>query len=269
MLLNKTKTAMRVLREKGLGSVVNLLKHNLGLSKHIDESGVIYDYFKSLGFTGTLIDVGAHLGYGLKPFASDGWKVFAFEPDPDNREQLMKLASNFSSVNLDTRALSDVPAKQVSFYKSNESDGVSGLQAFLPSHKSQYLVDVTTLADVIAEKSITAIDFLKIDTEGFDLLVLKGMNWEKIQPRLILCEFEDSKTLPLGYSYHDMAHYIVEQGYKVIVSEWKPIKRYGEKHAWRGFYTYPHQLKVDRAWGNLIACRDDEDFQALSTFLKV
>ena len=146
---------------------------------------------------------------------------------------------------------------------------MSGLQAFLPSHKSQYLVDVTPLADVIAEKSITAIDFLKIVTEGFDLLVLKGMNWEKIQPRLILCEFEDSKTLPLGYSYHDMAHYIVEQGYKVIVSEWKPIKRYGEKHAWRGFYTYPHQLKADRAWGNLIASRDEEDFQAFSTFLKV
>jgi len=100
-------------------------------------------------------------------------------------------------------------------------------------------------------------------------MVLKGIPWESLRPRLILCEFEDKKTLPLGYSYHDLAKYLLERGYHLIVSEWKPIKRYGEKHDWRGFYPYPHKLQTPKAWGNLIAARDKADYESLSQFIKV
>ena len=268
MLIKKSKTALRVLREKGLGSVWSLLKHHLGMAKSVNEGEVVYHFFKAINFVGVMVDIGAHHGFELEPFANDGWSVFAFEPDPDNLKHLDELADKYRSVTVDPRAVSDQSASQVSFYKSSVSDGVSGLQAFLPSHKESYLVDVCTLREFIDEKDIQAIDFLKIDTEGFDLMVLKGMAWERINPRIILCEFEDAKTTPLGYTYHDMAKYLFEKGYQVIVSEWKPIRHYGDKHDWRGFYPYPHEHHTKKAWGNLIALRDESDYQALWAMLK-
>ena len=42
-----------------------------------------------------------------------------------------------------------------------------------------------------------------------------------------------------GIPYHAADNYIkrlIDKGYKVIVSEWKPIRRYGDKHDWHGFY---------------------------------
>jgi len=89
------------------------------------------------------------------------------------------------------------------------------------------------------------------------------VGWEKIKPRVILCEFEDAKTQKLGYSYTTMADYLVGKGYHVLVSEWRPIVKYGEQHSWRGYYTYPHKLHDDKAWGNLISTNDDEIFQKL------
>lgn len=269
MILKKAKTAFRVLREKGLASVLNLLKHHFRLAKHVDEGALIFDYFKSISFKGIMVDIGAHHGFETLPFANEGWNVFAFEPDPDNRAELMQVTKNLSSVHVDARAVSDKTVSQVAFYKSCESDGISGLQAFLPSHEAVFHVDVITLADFILEKDIERIDFLKIDTEGFDKMVLDGVPWQTLRPRLILCEFEDKKTAPLGYTYQDLIHTLIEKGYSVIVSEWKPIKRYGEMHDWLGFYPYPHEVMSPKAWGNLIATRDKADYDSLIKFLQV
>src|SRR3546814_14166191 len=65
-----------------------------------------------------------------------------------------------------------------------------------------------------------------------------------------LCEFEDVKTVPLGYTYHDMAGFPLEQGYRVYVSEWHPIVRYGIRHDWRRLVPYPCELSDPSAWGN-------------------
>ena len=37
-----------------------------------------------------MLDVGAHHGHSLEPFARDGWEVLSFEPDPNNRAILQK-----------------------------------------------------------------------------------------------------------------------------------------------------------------------------------
>jgi hypothetical protein len=148
---------------------------------------------------------------------------------------------------------------------------VSGLSAFLPSHKASQSVTLVTLAQFIKEKKIKGktIDFLKTDTEGFDLMALKGYPWEESLPRLILCEFEDSKTLPLGYDFHALAGFLVEKGYKLVISEWHPVKHYGSPHDWNRFATYPCTLVVPQAWGNILAVRDDELYQSLLTLCKI
>ena len=62
--------------------------------------------------------------------------------------------------------------------------------------------------------------------------------------------------MPLGYDFHDLATYLQDQGYELIVSEWFPMVEYGMKHKWRQFENYPCELKDQKAWGNIIAVKD-------------
>jgi FkbM family methyltransferase len=242
------------------------------MQAHLDETSIIAEILRSSkGSTHTMIDVGAHFGSSLAPFLNKGWKIFAFEPDKKNRQKLLdRLAKhkNSSLVKVDTSAVSNENRKGVAFFSSEESTGVSGLSAFLPSHESKQFVDTITLSEVLAGESLTTIDFLKIDTEGHDLFVLKGYPWERGKPAVIECEFEDSKTVPSGYTFHDLARYLVEKGYRVYVSEWHPIIRYGIQHDWRQLMRYPCELADPKGWGNLLAFRDPIDEQMLVTAVK-
>jgi len=227
-----------------------------------DETDCIAKLYLSVLKGSVMIDVGAHFGSSLALFLDRDWKVFAFEPDEKNRKKLLKFLSkhrNSSLVKLDDRAVSNKSCKDITFYCSEESTGVSGLSAFLPTHKAKQIVDTTTLSEALGPEKIQAIDFLKIDTEGYDLFVLQGFPWERFKPAVIECEFEDTKTVPLGYTFHDLAKFLLEKGYQVYVSEWHPIVRYGIRHNWKCLLKYPCELTNEKAWGNLMAFRDQMD----------
>jgi hypothetical protein len=68
-----------------------------------------------------------------------------------------------------------------------------------------------------------------------------------------MCEFEDRKTVPLGYDYDDLATYLIKLGYVVFTSEWYPVVEYGRRHRWRSMRRYPVPLDDERGWGNLLA----------------
>jgi len=214
----------------------------------MNESKYCFDLFKKKG---TMIDVGAHWGTSLVPFV--GWEIYAFEPDPTNRAELKR---RFKDIFIDARAVSDKPATNVTLYKSQQSTGISSLSPFHESHYAAIGVDVITLTEFIREQKIKKVDFLKIDTEGYDFFVLQGYPWKKA-PQVILCEFENSKTEPLGYSFDDMAKFLISKGYKLKISEWYPVKAYGTAHEWKRLVDYPCELD-DKAWGNIIALKSTE-----------
>ncbi len=204
-----------------------------------------------------LFDVGAHFGSFSKPFAEKNWKIHAFEPDPDNRVKLETWAHEFPGLMINPNAVADKPAAGAKFFKSDESTGISSLSSFTDGHFEGPLVDIITLKEYCLGHLIEDIDLLKVDTEGHDLFVLKGFPWEKIKPKVVMTEFENKKTVPLGYRYEDLAQYLVAQGYSVFVSEWKPIVRYGIQHDWNRCFMYPGPLETEDAWGNFIALRND------------
>lgn len=207
---------------------------------------------------GMMIDVGAHYGSELAPYAWWGWEVLAFEPDPANRAVLERKAFG-PRVTIIPCAVGEKPATDVPFFSSDESAGISSLSAFRPTHREAAKVSIVTLRDVLAERGINTVRFLKIDTEGHDLFVLKGFPWERLKPDVVFCEFEDGKTLPLGYSFRTLGDFLAQQGYRVLMSEWHPIERYGIAHSWRRLAAYPTDLADPRGWGNFIAFRADLD----------
>jgi len=244
------------------------LKSFFGMD-NFEEVNIIFQLFnKTSDKHGTMIDVGAHQGSSLLNFAFDGWKVFAFEPDVENRKILTELYGEFPLLSIDKRAVSNKNEKYVQFYNSDVSTGISGLSSFHTSHKESQLIETITLRTFIASSDITSVDFLKIDTEGFDLMVLKGVPWESLKPFVILCEFEDRKTVPLGYIFHELARYLTDKGYHLLISEWYPVVEYGLTHKWRCFAKYPCELIDKRATGNIIAVEDSSVFYDLLSIAK-
>mgnify|MGYP005842235629 CR=1 FL=1 len=238
---------------------------------HWDETKGIAELFSENLNGSVMIDVGAHVGTALAPFLEMGWRIFAFEPDNKNRSKLLERLSKHKHkdfVTLDTRCVSNKSQKGVCFFTSEESTGISGLSAFHETHHESQKVDITTLTEFFQDKSMPDVDFLKIDTEGHDMFVLQGYPWESGKPAVIECEFEDLKTVPLGYTFHDLACFLVEKGYNVYVSEWHPIIRYGIPHDWQQLMRYPCELADPKSWGNLLAFRGPIDEQALVASLK-
>jgi FkbM family methyltransferase len=207
---------------------------------------------KESGRDHVMLDVGAHRGSSLRRFLDRGWRVIAFEPDVHNRQQLLRRFGDRQLLSVDARAVADEPGN-ADFYQSMASDGISSILPFHRSHQPAGSVRVTTVTEAALEYGLNNIDFIKIDVEGLDLDVLKGVPWKQVPPRFLVVEFEDAKTKLLGHTWRDIADYLVTKGYIVYVSEWYPIVEYGTQHEWRSLRCYPCELSDSSAWGNLIA----------------
>ncbi len=235
--------------------------------RHFEEVRFVERILIAPGAPGTMIDVGACRGNAFQEFLRNEWTVYAFEPDPENRATLISRFGSNRSLFVDSRAVSNENRTGVPFFSSTVSEGISTLKPFHESHRPTTQVGTTTLRAFCEQRGIEDVDFLKIDTEGHDLMVLKGFDWSKILPRVVLCEFEDRKTRLHGYVWDDMAKYLVERNYMVLVSEWRPVVEYGRRHEWHRAKPYPCDLDAPDAWGNLVALRDVADFESLSLLL--
>jgi FkbM family methyltransferase len=217
-----------------------------------------------------MIDVGGHHGASAIPFAKEGWNVHSFEPDTSNRNVLEE---NVAKTNLQDKifihpvALGAKSGK-LPLYRSPVSAGISGLLNFHTTHTEAEIVDVVTLNDFLEKENISNIDFLKIDAEGYDYLVLQGINLEKYSPKVIICEYEDKKSKKLNYTFKDMVGYLNQNGYKCIYSEWQPIEEYGSSHSWSRFTINSKDIDSETSWGNIISV-PEEYFTDLCKFLKV
>ncbi|MAT53561.1 MAG: hypothetical protein CMN32_03710 [Saprospirales bacterium] len=202
-----------------------------------------------------MLDVGAHHGHSLEPFARDGWEVLAFEPDPNNRAILQKSWGRRKNVEILPFAVGEEDREEVSFFTSQVSTGISSVLSFHESHQEAYKVRMVALKTVLAERGTKEVGFLKTDVEGYDLFALKGMDWKFFSPDCVVSEFDDFKTTKLGYDLSDMVSFMKDKGYEVLISEWYPIEEYGKSHRWRRFVTDPKLVTEERTWGNIICVK--------------
>ena len=230
---------------------------DMALSLQYDEAKLIFDYFTARPReSGIIVDVGAQFGTSFRPYLQIGWRAIAFEPDSTKWPTLQKYVAN-PLLTLSNKAVGDVPRSDVQFFTSAESTGISSLVAFRDSHVPSEKVTQTTLADELAALHIDSIDYLKIDTEGYDYFVLKGYDW-RVLPEVIMCEFDEVKTRHIGKTNHDLAQLLLRKGYTTWCSAWEPLVKYGSGHMWHSLTPYEsatHQLHNQDAWGNFIAVR--------------
>lgn len=217
------------------------------------ETRIAYRVLDAGRRAGVMVDVGAHHGGSLAPFAAAGWRVHAFEPDPDNRRVLTRRFARHAAVTVDPRAVSDAVRPDAAFYTSPASSGIGTLAPFDPGHRRTARVATTTLGAYLERHGVDRVDLLKVDAEGHDLRVLRGVPFERVRPSLVVCEFDDRKGAGRYEGYDGLRRLLRARGYHVLVSEWHPVRRYGERHRWRRFVDPDRGRPAAGSWGNLIA----------------
>jgi len=151
----------------------------------------------------SFFDVGAHEGEtAIRALVElPGSTVVSFEPHPATFARLcskMRRANGFVAVNSAVgNVFSDVMMTEYSFTKMNSLIENAPTAIRYGNQGTQIAVKCTTLDLYCKENQVASIDVLKIDTEGFDLIVLEGATelLKRRAIRFIYVEFNDLEPL--------------------------------------------------------------------------
>jgi len=191
----------------------------------------------------TFFDVGANIGQtsleALKAFP--GTRVYAFEPHPNVFKQLRNAISN-DRVSLHQLAFGEQSGK-VKLYVYSDSGSGSLINSLVPNARypvqfghvaSECIVECSTIDQFCASNHIERIDVLKIDTEGFDLFVIKGAEQMLLERRIgfIYTEFNDlrPKQGTTGGSLLPISDYLKPFGFRYIATYTDFILPDGDMH---------------------------------------
>ncbi len=186
----------------------------------------IFDLLKS--FPGrrfdTIFDVGAHTGARTLDLARrfPDARVYAFEPAPTIYGELERRIKSFGNVSPHQLALAQAskPSRTIlgidgRSYRllCNDTGGDAGL------------IDASSVDDFCRLHNINHIDYMKIDTDGFDLNVLRGAEQFLSKVDFIQCVVSANTYNQYHFSYTDTYQFLSDHGfylYKVYnqVSEW-------------------------------------------------
>lgn len=145
---------------------------------------------------GTYVDVGSHhpiKGSNSFFFYLRGWTGVCVDPNPDFKPLYLKYRPKDVFLNI---GISE-EAGSMEYYRL--SDRLSVRNSFSKEYinknnlnrevKEINIIEVKPLKSIFdAEIPSKQIDFLTIDVEGLDLLVLKGNDWDKYRPSIICVE---------------------------------------------------------------------------------
>ena len=167
------------------------------------------------------IDVGANQGeYTL--FAAKrltNGKVLPFEPLPSILKLLRQNieVNRFANIEVYECGLSD-RNEQLNIFEID--DAHEGLATFFPGSRKkgiEYSVPLRRLDDIVAERKIERLDFIKLDIEGGELKALLGAaeSIEQFKP-VVMIEINKETYTAAGYSVDDVKEFFTRRSYKAF-----------------------------------------------------
>ncbi len=216
------------------------------------------------------LDIGANVGKYSEALLDAGFEVHAFEPNPSVAAQLRERLGARKGFTAHAMALgAEAGTLPLHLLKDSSPEHHWGdttelatiTRHALPdtlSYSGTVEVPVRRLEDLQRDGLVpTDVGYVKVDTEGFDLEVVRGMGPHRSP--LISVEFWD-KDLPFAGSgalnaLPDLASALQERGYPW----WIVIYRVFPEHTAR-FYSNVTK-SVERSWGNAFFFQDHALFQ--------
>jgi FkbM family methyltransferase len=171
----------------------------------------------------TIFDVGANIGIISVSAAERSKQVISIEPDKTNFARLTENLGLNNITNVTTLNIGLGSRKEVKkLYKVVESNpGMNRIidgELDLPYNEIQ----IETLDSIAQTLNISKIDVIKIDTEGYEMNILKGSNYciDKFKPAMML-EVDNSLLQAQSSSAVELLSFIKEKGYNIydIINE--------------------------------------------------
>ena len=169
-----------------------------------------------------VVDVGANIGLhtlNMARIVGNTGQVFAFEPDPSNFKILEKnvKVNNYQNIILEQKAVGDKHGR-TTLYQS-EHPGRHRIFPLTKQAKGQIQVELTSLDKYFTDSNLAnKINFIKIDVEGFEFSVLKGMknilkNNKKIK---MIFEFMPKNIMEACFAPIELLNYLTSYDLKLF-----------------------------------------------------
>ncbi|AMG74736.1 FkbM family methyltransferase [Sphingopyxis granuli] len=199
---------------------------------------------------GIYVDIGANIGdlvlAGAQAVGANG-RVFAFEAHPRifglmSQNVRLNQRTNIHPVN--AACGSEFGWTQFSDMRSDDMNQIGKGDIVVPVIPAQYLLPE---ADI---------DLIKIDVEGFELFVLKGLEKSLGRTRHLLIEVGDAHFEQFGYRYADIHQLLTAQGFTIFAQD----KAKGD-YGWHLVVDGDHPFPLVQ---NVVASRDPQVRQLLA-----
>jgi FkbM family methyltransferase len=161
---------------------------------------------------GFFIELGANDGLTQSNTAmlefNRGWKGILIEPSPNAYAECSKNRPASTCFNL---------ACVSNTFEGNEIRGdfnggmMSSVDGVRTGTQNLLSVQVSTLEKILDSVGAGAIDLLSLDTEGYELEILKGLNLNKHRPRYMLIEIYTNE-------YSSIVEYLSNHSYSLVMN---------------------------------------------------
>jgi len=179
-----------------------------------------------------IIDVGSHKGEYINNLIKNFKfkKIYAFEPSPKNFDQLKKIFQDKDNIELLNVGIGEKNEKRILNQNiESSSSSINQLNKDSKYFKKKYLflnlfqkkeisypinIKLINLSNFINQKKINHIDLLKIDTEGYEFSVLKGLRDEIKKIKVIHLEHHFDDMIIKNYKLSDIHNYLIKYDFK-------------------------------------------------------
>lgn len=155
-------------------------------------------YFPDFDFKGVMIEVGAgtpeHISVS-KHFRDTGWRCICVEPNPKFVDAHTKKGNEiYQYACSNENKLGEFTIVNIPTWHKNENDGLS-CSAIHPKYSippeakvEKIEVEIITLSTLLSKISLENFDLISVDTEGWELEVIQGLDLNKFTPKVIVLE---------------------------------------------------------------------------------
>ena len=217
--------------------LIKFVRNILNFFDYFQQKKIIKLIKKKVRINPIIIDVGAHNGETIKIFKKNlnFKKIYSFEASPINFKNLSKNFSKSSFPNVEiynyaigekitdghlnqtlessSSTINDLNEKSKYFDKKLKILKIKSKE----SYTKKISIKIITLNKFIFEKNIESIDLLKIDTEGYELNILKGLNLSYDRVKLIYFEHHYDDMILKNYKFRDINKLLENYGFKKIM----------------------------------------------------
>lgn len=209
------ETIKQKLIEDAVNVALDIIKRYYGPKdeKKAHDEGKYYD----LKLGDVVVEAGAFIGFYVMRAAElvgETGKVIAIEAVPENFEIMKRNveANGLKNVILINKAVWNTSAK-IKFYR--EGKQVGSITQEVVSTDKFIEVQADTIDEMLKEKSISKIDFIRIQLNGVELEALEGMNETlKHQPKVLVAGIYTKNGVPVQTLLKD---YLDKKGFKIQI----------------------------------------------------